>query len=83
MIVGAKSDVAKNEWDFLHKLIDVTLPRVRDFRGISPKCLDKSGSCSIGFKEYLAFPEIRHDEVERVHGLRVTIQTTAKDKERV
>ncbi|MBI5254518.1 50S ribosomal protein L5 [Candidatus Falkowbacteria bacterium] len=83
MIIGAKVTLRKNRmWDFLHKLIDVTLPRVKDFRGISPKCLDNVGNCSVGFKEYLPFPEIRSDEVERVHGLQVAIQTTAKDKEK-
>ncbi len=83
MVIGAKVTLRKQRmWDFLNKLIDVTLPRVKDFRGITSKCLDKAGSCSIGFKEYLPFPEIRPDEVERVHGLQITIQTTAKDREK-
>ncbi len=67
-------------WSFLDKLVNVTFPRVRDFRGISPKLLDKNGNMSIGFKEFLPFPEIRPDEVERVHGLQVTISTTAGNK---
>jgi large subunit ribosomal protein L5 len=78
MVIGAKVTLRKAKmWDFLTKLVDVTLPRVKDFRGLSPRLVDKSGNCSIGFKEYLPFPEIRPDEIEKVHGLQVTIQTTA------
>lgn len=69
-------------WDFLTKLTRVTFPRIRDFRGISAKCIDAQGSASIGFRENLAFPEIRPDEVERVHGLQITITTTAGAKDR-
>ena len=68
-------------WHFLEKLIHVTLPRVRDFRGISPKLVDKQGNLSLGFKEYIAFPEIRSDEIERLHGVQVTVSTTAKTRE--
>lgn len=64
-------------WDFLDKLTQVTFPRIRDFRGISPKIVDAQGNLSIGFKEHLAFPEIHSDEVERLHGLQVTVTTTA------
>jgi large subunit ribosomal protein L5 len=67
-------------WHFLEKLIHVTLPRVRDFRGISTKLVDKQGNLSMGFKEYIAFPEIRSDEIERLHGVQVTVSTTAKTK---
>lgn len=68
-------------YDFLTKLLNITLPRVRDFQGINPKAVDKQGNLSIGFKEYLAFPEIRSDEVEVMHGLQVSIATTAETKE--
>ncbi len=68
-------------WHFLEKLIHVTLPRVRDFRGISPKLVDKQGNLSLGFKEYIAFPEIRPDEIEKLHGVQVTVGTTAKTRE--
>jgi large subunit ribosomal protein L5 len=64
-------------WDFLTRFTQFTFPRIRDFRGISDKAVDAQGNLSIGFKEHLAFPEIRTDEVERVHGLQVTISTTA------
>lgn len=68
-------------WHFLEKLIHVTMPRIRDFRGISTKLVDKQGNLSIGFKEYIAFPEIRSDEIERLHGVQVTVSSTAKTRE--
>jgi|SRR5688572_2111682 len=68
-------------WHFLEKLVHVTLPRVRDFRGISPKLVDKQGNLSMGFKEYIAFPEIRPDEIEKLHGVQVTVNSTAKTRE--
>lgn len=68
--------------DFLTKLINVALPRVRDFRGLSPKSVDAQGNLAIGFHEHLAFPEIRSDEVEHLHGLEVVISTTAGDRTR-
>lgn len=68
-------------WHFLEKLIHVTLPRIRDFRGISTKLVDKQGNLSIGFKEYISFPEIRPDEVEKLHGVQVTVSTSAKTRE--
>ncbi len=67
-------------YEFLDRLIGIALPRVRDFRGISPKNVDASGNFSYGFNEYLAFPEIRPDEVERLHGVEVTLTTTAGDR---
>ena len=67
-------------WDFLAKLTQVTFPRIRDFRGISSKVVDAQGNLSVGFKEHLAFPEIRSDEVERLHGLLVSVSTTAGTK---
>lgn len=82
MNVGLKVTLrGRRMYDFIDKLINVTLPRVRDFRGLSAKALDGSGNLTIGFKEHLAFPEIRSDEVERMHGLEVTIVTTAKDNQ--
>jgi large subunit ribosomal protein L5 len=66
-------------WDFLDKLVNVTLPRVRDFRGISIKAFDEKGNYSLGLREHMAFPEIRPDEIEVIHGLQVTISTTAKN----
>ncbi|KKT72008.1 MAG: 50S ribosomal protein L5 [Candidatus Uhrbacteria bacterium GW2011_GWE2_45_35] len=82
MVVGTKVTLrGKQMWDFLDKLVNITLPRVRDFRGISPKAFDEKGNYSLGFREHMSFPEIRPDEIEVVHGLQVTITTTAKNKE--
>lgn len=67
-------------YQFLEKLVSITLPRVRDFRGLSEKSFDKNGNYAIGFKENLAFPEIKADELEKIHGLQIIINTTAKDK---
>lgn len=64
-------------WDFLTRLTQATFPRIRDFRGVSPRVIDAKGNASFGFREHIAFPEIRSDEVERVHGLQVTVATTA------
>jgi large subunit ribosomal protein L5 len=83
MIVGMKVTLrGKLMYDFFNKLVNVALPRVRDFRGIPLSSLDGQGNLSIGFREHIAFPEIRSDEVEKIHGLEVVISTTAKsDKE--
>ena len=78
MTVGVRATLRGDRmYDFVEKLINVTLPRVRDFRGIDKKSVDASGNLSIGFKEHIAFPEIRSDEVERIHGLEITVTTTA------
>jgi len=83
MTVGAKVTLrGERMFAFLYKLVHVALPRVRDFRGLSPKAVDKSGNLTVGLKEHIAFPEIRPDEVERLHGLEVVITTTAKSHER-
>ncbi len=68
-------------YDFLEKLINITFPRVRDFRGVDEKKVDKNGNLSVGFKEHIAFPEIKVDDVENIHGLEVNIATTAKNHE--
>ncbi|MDP2656480.1 MAG: 50S ribosomal protein L5 [bacterium] len=82
MVVGMSVTLRKARmYDFLDKLVSMTLPRVRDFRGIDKKYVDAHGNMSIGFKENAAFPEIRSDELERLHGLEVTITTTAHNKE--
>lgn len=81
MIVGVAVTIRGDRmYDFLEKLINVTFPRVRDFRGIDSKNVDKTGNISIGFREHLAFPEIRADEVDNVHGLEINITTSAKSR---
>lgn len=69
-------------WDFLQKLTQITFARVRDFRGISIKHVDANGNLSLGFKEHLPFLEIRNDELDAVHGVQVTIHSTAGTQER-
>jgi len=69
-------------YDFLEKLVNITLPRVRDFRGISGKAFDGRGNYSLGIKEHIIFPEIDYDKTDSIKGLNITIVTTAKsDKE--
>ncbi len=67
-------------YQFLEKLLDTTFPRVRDFHGISPKAFDRQGNYTIGFKENVAFPEVKMEELDKVHGLQIVINTSAKDK---
>lgn len=82
MTVGLKVTLRGNRmYDFVDKLISVTLPRVRDFRGLSPNALDSRGNLAIGFRESIAFPEVRSDEVERLHGLEVSVVTSAKTRD--
>lgn len=82
MDIGMKVTLRdKRMFDFLEKLIKVTLPRVRDFRGLTLKSIDKGGNLNIGIKEHVAFPEIKADEIEKLHGLEIAIVTTAKSKE--
>lgn len=69
-------------YDFLSKLMNIALPRVRDFRGISPKSFDGRGNFSLGVKEQIIFPEIDYDKIDKIKGLNITIVTTAHtDKE--
>ena len=68
-------------WEFLDRLINATLPRIRDFRGISPKAFDGRGNFSLGVREQLIFPEIEYDKVDRVRGLQINIVTTARSDE--
>jgi large subunit ribosomal protein L5 len=82
LVIGAKVTVrGKRMEDFVDKLINITLPRVRDFRGLDPKNVDGQGNLNLGFKEHIAFPEIKSDEVEKIHGLQITVVTTAKTRE--
>ncbi len=68
-------------WDFLDRLINLTLPRVRDFHGISRRSFDGRGNYSIGFQEQIVFPEIDYNAIDRLRGLQVTIVTTANTDE--
>jgi len=81
--IGCKVTLRGNRmYEFLDRLISLTLPRIRDFKGVSGKSFDGRGNYSLGLKEQFIFPEIDYDKVEMVHGLDVTICTTARtDKE--
>ena len=82
MKIGAKVTLRGDRmYEFVDKLISIAIPRVRDFRGLSPKSFDGRGSYAMGFKEQLVFPEIDYDKVEKVRGMDIAIVTTAKTDE--
>ncbi|HKZ74491.1 MAG TPA: 50S ribosomal protein L5 [Steroidobacteraceae bacterium] len=66
-------------YEFLDRLISIALPRVRDFRGISPRAFDGQGNYSLGVKEQIIFPEIQYDQIDQIRGMDITITTTATD----
>jgi large subunit ribosomal protein L5 len=68
-------------WEFLDRLIDVSIPRIRDFRGLNPNSFDGRGNYSMGIKEQLIFPEIDFDKVDKIRGMDITITTTAKNND--
>lgn len=68
-------------WDFLERLVNISLPRIRDFRGISAKAFDGRGNYTLGVKEQLIFPEIDFDQIDRVRGMNITIVTTTPSNE--
>lgn len=80
-IIGASVTLKRQRmYDFLDKMINVAFPRVRDFRGISDKGVDRTGNITVGFKEHVCFPEIGADEVDNIFGLEVCVDTTAKNR---
>ena len=80
--IGTKVTLRREKmYDFLDKLISISLPRVRDFRGINPNSFDGRGNYSLGIKEQLIFPEIKYDDVDFLHGMDISIVTTAKTDE--
>ena len=80
MPIGAKVTLRGNRmYEFVERLIHATLPRIRDFRGVSPKAFDGRGNYTLGLKEQTLFPEIESDKVKRVQGMDITIVTTAKN----
>jgi large subunit ribosomal protein L5 len=68
-------------YDFFNKLVNIALPRVRDFRGISPKAFDGAGNYSLGIKEHIIFPEIDYDKIDKIKGMNISIVTSAKNDE--
>ncbi len=77
--IGAYVTLRGNQmYEFLDRLINISLPRVRDFRGVSPKSFDGRGNYTLGIKEQIIFPEITYDKIDKVRGLGISISTTAK-----
>lgn len=68
-------------WDFLDKLVNVALPRLRDFQGVSPDSFDGRGNYTLGLKEQLVFPEVDYDKIDKVRGMEITVVTTARNDE--
>lgn len=80
--IGCKVTLRSNRmWDFMDRLVDIALPRVRDFRGINGKSFDGRGNYSMGIKEQIIFPEIDYDKVDKIRGMDITVCTTAKTNE--
>ncbi len=82
MAIGCKVTLRKRMmYEFLDRLINTSLPRIRDFRGISEKAFDGRGNYSLGLTEQIVFPEIKYDKVDKIHGMDIVIVTTAKNDE--
>jgi len=80
--IGCKVTLRKSRmYDFLDRLVNIALPRIRDFRGLNRKSFDGNGNYSIGIKEQIIFPEIDYDNIDKIRGLDITITTTAKTDE--
>lgn len=81
-IIGTKVTLrGYRMWAFLDRLVNVALPRVRDFRGISPNSFDGRGNYTLGLRDQLIFPEIEYDKIDKLRGMEITIVTTAKNDE--
>jgi len=79
MPIGTKVTLRNRRmYEFFDRLVTLALPRIRDFRGVSPKAFDGRGNYTLGLKEQLIFPEIQYDEVASIHGMDITIVTTAR-----
>lgn len=80
--IGAKVTLRGDRmYEFMDRLVSMAIPRVRDFRGLSPKSFDGRGNYSMGIKEQIVFPEIEYDKIDKIRGLDITITTTAKTDE--
>lgn len=82
MVVGLKTTLrGKRMFDFLSRLINIALPRTRDFRGLLPKSIDEGGNLTIGIKEHIIFPEISQEDIRKIFGLEITVVSNAKKRE--
>jgi len=80
--IGAKVTLrGERMWEFLERLISISVPRIRDFRGLNPKSFDGRGNYSMGVREQIIFPEIDYDKVDKIRGMDITITTTAASDE--
>ena len=80
LAVGAKVTLrGRRMYEFLDRLINIAMPRIRDFRGVSPRSFDGRGNYSLGVKEQIIFPEIQYDQIDQVRGMDITITTTARN----
>jgi large subunit ribosomal protein L5 len=80
--IGAKVTLrGERMWEFLERLISISVPRIRDFRGLNPKSFDGRGNYSMGVKEQIIFPEIDYDKIDKIRGMDITITTTAQTNE--
>ena len=80
LAVGAKVTLrGRRMYEFLDRLINIAMPRIRDFRGVSPRAFDGQGNYSLGVKEQIIFPEIQYDQVDQLRGMDITITTTARN----
>jgi len=82
MVIGAKVTLRRDKmYEFLDRLVNIALPRVRDFRGVSGKSFDGNGNYAMGLKEHIVFPEIDYDQVDAVRGMDIVVQTNATTDE--
>jgi len=82
MVIGAKVTLRRDRmWEFMDRLVNIALPRVRDFRGLNAKSFDGNGNYAMGLKEHIVFTEIDYDKVDQVRGMDIVVQTSAKTDE--
>lgn len=82
MVIGAKVTLRRDKmFEFMDRLVNIALPRVRDFRGLNAKSFDGNGNYALGLKEHIVFPEIDYDKVDQVRGMDIVVQTSAKTDE--
>ncbi len=82
MVIGAVATLRGDRmYDFIEKLVNISFPRVRDFRGISDKGVDRTGNMTIGLKDYSCFPELKAEDIDQIYGLEICINTNARNRE--
>jgi large subunit ribosomal protein L5 len=80
--IGCKVTLRRERmYEFLDRLVNIAIPRIRDFRGLNPKSFDRQGNYSLGVQEQIIFPEINYDQIDTIRGLDITISTTARNAE--